>query len=62
MNKGISGALIGVAVLLVIFGLANHFALHLNPVAHMSSIIAGLAVLFAIIGGVGFMMKPKAAV
>lgn len=61
MNKGISGALIGVAVILGILGLVNHFALHMNPIAHTSSITAGLAVLFAIIGGVGFIMKPKAA-
>lgn len=61
MNKGLSMALIGVAALLVIFGLLNHYSLHMNPVAHTSSIIAGLAVLFALIGGAGFLMKPKTA-
>ena len=50
MSKNLSYGLIGLAVVLVLFGALNHFKLHINLIPHMSTISGVLAV---ILGGVG---------
>jgi hypothetical protein len=61
MSKGLSTTLIGVAVVLVVVGLLNHFALHMNAVPHTSSIIGVLAVILAAVGVYGLMSSSKTA-
>ena len=51
--RGGGYVLIGIAVLIGIFALVNHFVLKLNPVAHFSTIVV---VVGAVIGVVGLAM------
>ena len=48
--RSVSYILVGLGVIIVILGLANHFAIKANPVAHTSSIILAVGVVVAIIG------------
>ncbi len=50
--KSASYGLIALGVVVLLFGLVNHYAIHLNPVAHTSTIILGAGVVIAIIGAV----------
>lgn len=59
MSKSLSTTLIGVAVVLVVLGLLNHFALHINAVPHTSAIIAVLAVILAAVGVFGMMSSSS---
>jgi len=61
MSKGLSTGLAVVGVLLIIFGLVNHYALKINAIPHMS---IGLGVLGVIVGGIGvfgFMSPSKSS-
>lgn len=61
MSRSLSSTLIGVAVVLIVVGLLNHFALHINAVPHASIIIGVLAVIFAAAGVYGMMSSSKTA-
>lgn len=48
--RGSGYVLIGIAVLIGIFALVNHFVLKQNPVAHFSTIVVVVGVLIGIVG------------
>jgi protein-S-isoprenylcysteine O-methyltransferase Ste14 len=54
--RGAGYGLAVLGVILVLVGVLNHFVLKANPIAHTSSIVAGVGALFAIVGlGLTFM-------
>lgn len=53
--------LIGLAIVVGIVGLLNHFAIHMNPVAHTSTILAVIAVVLLVAGGAMMMMGRSSA-
>lgn len=61
MSKNLAYGFIGLAVVLVLFGLLNHFALGINVVPHTSTIIGVLAVIFAAVGIYGVMSSSRTA-
>lgn len=48
--RGASLGLIVVGVVVLLFGLINHFAIHANPVAHTSTIVLALGAVLAVVG------------
>ena len=61
MNKGLSIGLVVLAVVVAAIGLANHYALKMNPVHHTSLILAGVAIVLLVAGGLGYMMSGNKA-
>jgi len=61
MSKNLSYGLIGLAVVLVLFGLLNHFVLGLKTVPHSTIIIGVLAVILGAVGVYGMLSASRAA-
>ena len=60
--RGGGYGLVGIAVLLGLFALVNHFVLKLNPVVHFSTIVVGVGVVLGVIGlAMSFMGGRSAA-
>jgi len=60
--RGGGYVLIGIAVLIGIFALVNHFVLKLNPVGHFSTIVIVVGVLIGVAGlAMAFMGGRSAA-
>lgn len=60
--RGLSYVLLVLGVIVAIVGLLNHFALHMNPIAHTSTILVAVGAVLAIIGVLTmFMGGSKAA-
>ncbi|HEX9037455.1 MAG TPA: hypothetical protein VF808_10740 [Ktedonobacterales bacterium] len=47
-NAGYGLAVLG--VIIVVLGLLNHYVLRMNPVAHTSTILAGVGAVIAVVG------------
>ncbi|MBA3823893.1 MAG: hypothetical protein H0X24_08360 [Ktedonobacterales bacterium] len=61
MSKNLAYGLLGLAVVLVIFGALNHFVLGLNVVPHTSIVIGVLAVIAGGIGLFGMFSSSRSA-
>jgi hypothetical protein len=61
MSKNLSYGLIAVAVVLLIFGVLNHFALGLNFLPHTTIIIGVLAVIIGAVGIYGLLGSISSA-
>ncbi len=60
--RGGGYGLIGLAVLIGIFAVVNHFVLRLNPVPHFSTIVVAVGVVIGIVGlAMSFMGGRSAA-
>jgi NADH:ubiquinone oxidoreductase subunit 6 (subunit J) len=61
MSKNLSYGLIGLAVVLVLLGVLNHFVLGLNFLPHTSIIIGVLAVIVGAVGVFGMLSSSRTA-
>lgn len=60
--RGAGYGLLVLGIIVVVLGLANHYALKMNPFAHTSTIILGVGVVLALIGAaMSFMGGRNAA-
>jgi hypothetical protein len=57
--RAASIGLIVLAVLIVIAGLVNHYAIHQNPVAHTTTIVGGVAGVLGLLGIALFFMAGR---
>ncbi len=59
--RGAGIGLLVLGIIVVVLGLANHYVLKLNPMAHTSTVILGVGVVLAVIGlAMAFLMGRKA--
>jgi hypothetical protein len=61
MSKGLSTGLAVIGVLIIVFGLVNHYVLKMNFVPHTSIVLGVLGVIVGGIGVFGLMSSGKAA-
>ena len=59
MSRGLSTTLIVVAVLLVVFGFAEHFFFRVSIVPHLAPILGVIAVILAAVGIYGLLGTPQ---
>ncbi|HEV7128023.1 MAG TPA: hypothetical protein VGN32_11350 [Ktedonobacterales bacterium] len=48
--KGAAYGLLGIGIIVAILGLVNHYALHLNPIGHFSTILIAVGAVLAVVG------------
>ena len=60
MSRGLSITLIVVAVVLVVFGFAEHFLFRITIMPHLAPILGVIAVVLAAVGIYGLMSGSKA--
>ena len=60
MSRGLSVTLVVVAVVLVVFGFAEHFFFRITILPHLAPILGVVAVVLAAVGIYGIMSGPKA--
>lgn len=60
LSRGLSTTLIVIAVLLVVFGLAEHFFFRVTILPHLAPILGVIAILLAAVGIYGIISSPKA--
>ena len=61
LSRGLSTTLIVIAVLLVVFGFAEHFFFRITILPHLAPILGVIAVVLAAVGIYGMMSSPKAS-
>ncbi len=60
--RGAGYGLLVIGIIVAVLGLANHYVMKANPIAHTSTIIIGVGVVVAVIGlAMSFMGGRKAA-
>ncbi len=60
--RGAGYGLLVIGIIVAILGLANHYVLKANPIAHTSTVLIGVGVVVAVIGvAMSFMGGRKAA-
>jgi predicted tellurium resistance membrane protein TerC len=59
--RSASYGLVGLAIIVGILGLVNHYFIHANPVDHTSTVIGGVAVVLLVIGGAMMLMGRSSA-
>jgi hypothetical protein len=57
--RSVSYTLIGLGIIVLIVGVANHVGIHANPIAHTSAIILGVGAVLVVVGAVSMMLGGR---
>ena len=59
--KGAAYGLLGIGIIVALIGLVNHYAMHLNPIGHFSTILIAVGVVLAVVGVAMTVMGGRSA-
>lgn len=59
--RGASMGLLAIGVIVLLVGLANHFVIKANPIAHTSTIVLAVGAILAVVGVIMMAMGGKQA-